>query len=226
MILDKAEGEDVQLENAAPTVSLLSTTSSRSSEGDDANAHYAATAAYTPRRTSYAVSRSTLHDIENPAPELRMDRVDTIQTTNAPSLLSSSDNGHQPLISSSYPNESTLSLDEVQLDGMPLRHSSFFGSPAYVNRSRSHSIDIVRTMSSAQEANGTSSGRPTSSGATLEIPNARRQSSFMAFFPRRQSNSSSVLPLHQPLTESRREALRNREISAPIGETLVRTSYT
>lgn len=220
----------MQLENANPvTVSLLSSTTTRSSDSD-ADAHYAATAAYTnnARRTSYTFSRSTLQDIENPAPELRMDRVDTIQTAATPSDLSSSENGHRPLMAGA--NDSALTLDEVPLDGLPIRQSSFFSSPAYVNRSRSRSIDIARTLSSTQDHPGVSATqRPTSSGSSLSVPQSRRQSSFMSIFPRRQSsstNSTTLLPLHQPLTEARREALRNREISAPIGETLVRTSYT
>lgn len=159
MILDKAEEQaDIHLETV-PAISATSTISTRDShEGDDA--HYASTAAYAPRRTSYTVSRTTLQDIENPAPELRMDRVDSVYTT-APSLLSSSENGHQPLLNAGV-NESTATLDEVPLDGMPpigSRPSSFFASPAYVNRSRSRSIDIVRTTSAAQESNGLSASQ-------------------------------------------------------------------
>lgn len=230
MVLDKAEQEEMQLEHAPAdpiTVSLLSSTTTRSSEGDQSEAHYAATAAHaSPRRASYALSRSTLHDIENPAPELRLDRIDTIQTTNPPSIISSSENCHQPLMAGT--NDSVVTLDEVPLDGLPVRQSSFFGSPAYVNRSRSRSIDIVRTMNTSNGQTGSLlANRPLSSGSTLDVPQPRRQSGFMSIFPRRQSATpSNVLPLHQPLTETRREALRNREISAPIGETLVRTSYT
>lgn len=230
MVLDKAT-EDAHLENVPPAVPSLTRTSHES----DAEAHYASTAAYSPRRTSYTISRTTLHDIENPAPELRMDRIDTAHT-NTPSLLSSSENGHQPLMSGA--NESTYTLEEIPLDGLPpssRRSSSFFASPAYVNRSRSRSIDVARTMSAVneQKQGGTPLGRPTSSGSTLEIPQqhlqqSRRSSGLMSLFPRRQSNTSTtVLPVHQAAAnEGRREALRNRDISAPISETLVRTSYT
>lgn len=226
MVLGKADQEETQLEHAnLPTLSLLSSSTPRSSESD-AEAHYAATAAYTslPRRTSYTCSRSTWHDIENPAPELRLDRVDTAQTANTPSLSSNSDHGHQPLLAMS--NDSVLTLDEIPLDGMAGGQSPFMGSPAYVSRSRSRSIDAARTVCPAPDQ---SEQRPTSSGSTLSVPQSSRQSGFMSLFPRRQSNtngSPTILPLHQPLTESRREALRNREISAPIGETLVKTSYT
>lgn len=214
MILDKAQEAEVRLETVPAPASTRSGTSSNDS-------HEAAS--YPSRsRASHNASRSTLQDILNPAPELRMDRVDSIY---------SSDAGHQALLSSSI-NDSSLTLDDIPLDELPStqsrRSSSFFASPAYVNRSRSRSIDIVRTRSAAEEASpaSTSQARPaTSSGSTLVPPDSRRTSSFLSIFPRRQSNST-LLPLHQALPDSRREALRNREISAPISETLVRTSYT
>ena len=229
MVLGKAEEDAIHLETVVQGPnSTLSTISTRESSEEDA--HYAATAPHPSRsRASYAASRRTLHDIVNPAPELRMDRVDSIYDQ-APSILGSSDNGHLPLLSTGA-NDSTVTLDDVPFDGMPQassrRSSSFFASPAYVNRSRSRSIDIVRTMSAAQDQPqaSPSQARLTSSGSTLVPPDSRRTSSFLSIFPRRQ-NASTLLPLHQPLPDSRREALRNREISAPLSDTLVKSSYT
>lgn len=322
MVLGKAEeaGEQVRIEIASPEISIVqhdigshpssprsrnpsADTGSSSSTNDDsphetAAAHYASTQALTSiRRTSaylHDASRTTLQDILNPAPELRMDRVDTYDTTytttRAPSIISSSENSHLQLVSGGdgnaiSNNDSNLSLvngngnangfDEVNLDtatpspafassASRRSSSSFFASPAYVNRSRSRSIDISRTVSIGEGENdnnsnnymqqqyprntlaassssrlvppspGSTSGssrRNSAGGQSLDVPRPSnsRTASIMGLLSRRQSQTpqSSLLPTHhhQNLPDSRREALRNREISAPISDTLVRTSY-
>jgi hypothetical protein len=224
MVLNKSEFEEVRIEGSP--VTRLPSGASHS----EVDAHFASTATYSQRRTSYAASGVPLNDIENPAPELRLERVDTIQTGTAPSITSSSESGHRPLMNQG--NESTLTLDETSVEAALLSSSggpsSFFASPAYVNRSRSRSIDISRTMSSTTGEENSADSRSSYAGArpSLDLPQSRRSSGFLSIFPRRQSNLAPTLPVHQPITDTRREALRNREISAPLSDTLVRSSYT
>ena len=187
------------------------------------------------------VSAVTLLDIPDPAPELRFERWDTVQSTDGFSR-TSSDNPQQRLLAAASNNASSIALDEIPLDeAMPPlslststlpsmsthssarrpSSSSFFASPAYVNRSRSQSIDAYRSLPATQESEEveqSSSGR------------SRRSSSSAFRFPFHKRHSTSQgLPLPATsgsahLAAARKDALRNRDISAPLSDTLVRTS--
>ena len=217
MILDKAE--TTLVEDAGSPTSLR--TSSHTVSGEDP----------VPRR-SFAQSRVTLHDI-TPAPELRIDRYDTVQSIGGYSI-TSSENVHLLPLSG---NSSMTELQEITIDGSSNTspelslHSrrgssaSFFASPAYVNRSRSRSVDVFRPMPTSPEADA-SSERNIVGRSSLVVPRSTKPPSGLRnIFPKRSPSSQSLGQAAQ-LPAARREALRNREISAPLAETLVRTSAT
>ena len=217
MILDKAE--ITLVENASNPPSRRASAHRQINEG-------------TQPRSSFATSRVTLQDI-TPAPELRIDRYDTVQSVGGYSVMSS-ENVHLLPLSG---NSSVTDLQEVTIDGSPnispptslssrrASSSSFFASPAYVNRSRSRSVDVFRPMPASVEADDNAE-EMAAGRSSLHVPRATRPNSGLrSIFPKRSASSQSI---HQPpaLPPARREALRNREISAPLAETLVRTSTT
>ena len=218
MVLDKAEPTEVDIVQDI-TEDSISTNSSNESPA----LHV------TPPRPSFNISHVTLHDIE-PAPELRIHRYDT-SISQADSSMTSSENAH---LLSRF-NASSVSLDttieDVALDGMPPLSSSrrgsgasFFESPVYTNRSRSRSFDVSRNFSLSEDDHDLASlSRP-----SLDLPRETHGSSgFRSLFRRPSTNqgSASLLPLHSSPSNARREALRNRGISAPLADTLVRASY-
>lgn len=186
-------------------------------------------------------SAITLLDIPDPAPELRFERWDTVQSTDGFSR-TSLENPQQRLLAAASNNASSIALDEIPLDeAMPPlslstsaspsmsthssarrpSSSSFFASPAYVNRSRSQSIDAYRSLPATQESEEVEESSSSRS---------RRPSSSAFRFPFHKRHSTSQgLPLPATSTSAhlaaaRKDALRNRDISAPLSDTLVRTS--
>ena len=218
MVLDKAEPAE------ADVVEVI-ITSNNDADSEAPRLHV------TSPRPNFNPSLVTLQDIE-PAPELRVQRYDT-SASNPDSSFSSSENAH---LLSARLNASTASLDttveDVAIDGMPRLSStrresgaSFFESPIYANRSRSRSFD-VSCSSIANGEDDTDMG--SLSRPSLDLPRERRQSSgFRSLFhrPSASQGSLSLLPLHSTPSTARRSAVRNREISAPLSDTLVRASY-
>lgn len=243
MVLDKAE-PDIHIEDAAaaPDSPAL---------GQYPMQQYA--------RSSFSVSRITLHDIE-PAPELRINRYDTAQSSVADLSLASTEyprsavfNTSRMALLSTTSLNATLEeeefgddLAEVAPVSLSSRRgsqasSSFFAAPVYATRSRSRSIETYNSAyvneterragpSPLTTSAATSIAPPasaTSSNNHLQ-PHAPRRSSGLRlpFFSRSQS-INSLLPVHNesPSDTARVEALRSRDISAPLTETLVRTSY-
>lgn len=247
MVLDKAD--DAVLE----TVELADTSSDTSSNHHPRELPSSRQSAQTVprhgRQSSQFDPSLRLRDIDNPAPELRVDRYDTIDgAAHSDASMSrmqgeDGDGGHGGLLDYRRDRASAMStasvnstLEEVVVEqgGTPsLRSHSFFASPAYSNRSHSRSLDIYRTISTTDLATGNSSAMHSTADlqASGAIPNPpsrpRRASGLRSMFTRTSNGrtSNSVLPLHSNLPDSRREALRNREISAPLSETLVRSSY-
>lgn len=175
-------------------------------------------------RTVATPAREVLYDI-TPAPELRIDRYDTIQSLGGFSL-STAENAQLLPMSS---NSSTSDLHTIGLGGSPLTTwssrnastASLFASPTYANRSRSRSIDIIRAMPADSESGGTAVEAPDPS--SMAVPARRQTSGLRMMFPKRTLQASNET---LPLPTARREALRNRDISAPLADTLVRTSTT
>jgi hypothetical protein len=191
-------------------------------------------------RPSFNSSRAHLLDIE-PAPELRVERYDAMSSVASLSMTADTHDDphllpfHRHMASDSTASLDTtlenVSLEDTNLGSRRASSVSYFASPAYTTRSRSRSIDILRTSSADDSASTEGrSGTPHSTTGLLAPSsantNGRRTSTLRTLFSRPSGQpATQVTPAQAALDAARSEALRNRQISAPLADTLVQTSY-